>query len=207
MNPTRPRLLAIAAVALLTAARAHAIEYAQIDTSSSATTAVLVQALAAPSPGAPAPLISATYARWDSGDATAAGIVYRWSLGGDTQHWVVGAGVGVNDFHDRADPAAGHDTRSSARLQSEWYGPVPGGTYYALAQASSFRGSWLATAQYAPSAWPVAAEWSRYHERGYQATNLGLRIALGSPRWFLRVGNTRAEGESHPYIGIAYNGF
>ena len=53
----------------------------------------------------------------------------------------------------------------------------------------------------------LALEWSRYHERGYQATNVGVRIALGSPRWFLRVGNNHAEGESRPYIGIAYNGF
>ncbi len=207
MKPTRYCALALAAAALCAASSAQAIEYAQLDTSSSATTAVLVHALGASSPDTPAPLVSATYARWDTGDATAAGIVYRWSVGGDTHHWVVGAGAGINDFHDRADPAARHDTRSSARVQSEWYGPAPGGTYYVLAQASSFRGSWLATAQYAPSGLPVAVEWSRYHERGYQATNLGLRFALGSPRWFLRAGNTRADGESRPYIGIAYNGF
>ena len=69
-----------------------------------------------------------------------------------------------------------------------------------------FRGSWLGAAHYAPTGLP-ALEWSRYHERGYQATNLGLSIALGSSRWSVRVGNTRAEGQSQPYIGIAYNGF
>lgn len=206
MNPTRLRALALHAAALLAATSAHAIEYAQLDTSSSATTAVLVHALGA-STERPAPLVSATYARWDTGEATAAGVVYRWSVGGDTHRWVLGAGVGINDLHDRATPGAGHDTRSSARLQSEWFGPAPAGTYYALAQASTFRGSWLATAQYAPAGLPVAVEWGRYHERGYQATNLGLRIALGASRWFLRVGNTRADDASHPYIGIAYNGF
>jgi hypothetical protein len=207
LKPTRSRaFIALAAAALGAASSAHAVEYAQLDTSSAATTAVLVHAIGSSSAATPAPLISATYARWDTGDATAAGIVYRWSVGGDTHNWVVGAGAGINDFHDRADPAAGHDTRSSARLQSEWYGPAPGGGYYALAQASSFRGSWLATAQYAPTGLP-ALEWSRYHERGYQATNIGLRIALGASRWFVRVGNTRAEGKSQPYIGIAYNGF
>ena len=210
MNQTPLRLLAtltMVATALFGATNAQAIEYAQLDTSSSATSAVLVHAIGTSTADRPAPLISATYARWSTGAATAAGAVYRWSVGGDTHHWVVGAGLGVNDFHDRGDPDAGHDTRSSARLQSEWDGPMPGGRYYALAQTSTFRGSWLAVAQYAPTGWPVALEASRYHERGYQSTNLGVRLALGSTHWFLRAGQTRAEGESHPYIGIAYNGF
>jgi hypothetical protein len=207
LNPKHLRAPALAALALLGAANAHAIEYAQLDTSSSATTVVLVHALGPSSADAPAALLSASYVRWSTGDATAAGYTYRWALAGSTHQWIVGAGAGINDFHSRSDADAGHDTRPSARLQSEWQGPAPGGTYYALAQASSFRGSWLATAQYAPSAVPVALEWSRYHERGYQATNVGVRIALGSPRWFLRVGNNHAEGESRPYIGIAYNGF
>jgi hypothetical protein len=199
--------LAMALSALLGAATAQAIEYAQLDTASNATSAVLVHALGASTAERPAPLLSANYARWSGGEAAAAAAVYRWSIGGDTHHWTVGAGLGVNDLHDRDGPDAGHDTRSSARLQSEWDGPVPGGRYYALAQASTFRGSWLAVAQYAPAGWPVALEASRYHERGYQATNLGASFALGSTRWFLRAGNTHAEGVSRPYIGIAYNGF
>jgi hypothetical protein len=93
------------------------------------------------------------------------------------------------------------------RAQSEWSGPIAGGDYYVLLQGSSFRGSWLAAAQYAPGGWPVAFELSRYHERGYQATTAGLRIALGGSKWFLRVGNNRSQGDSQPYIGIAYNGF
>ena len=207
MNPKPLRAAALAVLALFGAGHARAIEYAQLDTSSSATTAVLVHALGASTADAPAALLSATYARWSTGSAAAAGYTYRWALAGPTHQWIVGAGAGINDFHSRGGADSGHDTRLSARLQSEWQGPAPGGSYYALAQASSFRSSWLATAQYAPSGLPVALEWSRYHERGYQATNVGVRIALGSPRWFLRVGNNHAEGESRPYIGIAYNGF
>ena len=206
MNSTRP-CAALVTAALLGATNAHAIDYAQLDTSSSATTVVLVHALGDTSADKPAPLISATYARWSTGSATAAGYAYRWSVGGDAHRWVLGAGVGVNDFRSRSGQAPQHETGPSARFQSEWYGPAAGGTYYALVQASSFRDSWLATAQYAPSGLPISVEWSRYHERGYQATNLGLRIATGVPKWFVRIGNTDADGKSRPYIGIAYNGF
>jgi hypothetical protein len=206
-NPSSPRAARVAATLLLAAAHARAIEYAQIDTSEAATTAVLVHALGSSTAEKPAALLSATYARWDTGHAAAAGYTYRWNVTGDVHHWVVGLGAGVNEFrsNDSANPQ--HATRLSARAQSEWFGPTIGGDYYVLLQGSSFRGSWLAAAQYAPSGWPIAAELSRYHERGYQATNAGVRIALGSSKWFLRVGNNRSEGKSQPYIGIAYNGF
>ena len=198
---------ALAAAALLGATNARAIDYAQLDTSSSATTVVLVHALGDSTAERPAPLLSATYARWSSGSATGFGYTYRWAVAGDAHRWVVGAGVGLNDFRSRSDTNPEHETRPSARAQSEWQGPVAGGNYYVLLQASSFRGSWLATGQYAPANLPVALELSRYHERDYQATNIGLRIAIGVPKWYVRVGNTRADGESRPYIGIAYNGF
>ena len=192
---------------MLCAAHAHAIEYAQLDTSEAATTAVLVHALGSGSAERPAALLSATYARWDTGHAAAAGYTYRWNVGGDVHQWVVGIGAGVNEFRSGQGAGAEHATRASARAQSEWFGPTIGGDYYVLLQGSSFHGSWLAAAQYAPSGWPVAVELSRYHERGYQATNVGVRLALGASKWFLRVGNNRSEGVSHPYIGIAYNGF
>lgn len=200
------RVVFVAAVLLL-AANAHALEYAQLDTSESATTAVLVHALGSGSAERPAALLSATYARWDSGHAAAAGYTYRWKLTGDAHQWIVGAGAGVNEFRSRDAANPEHDVRLSARVQSEWFGPAPGGNYYVLLQGSSFRGSWLATAQYAPGGWPVAFEVSRYHERGYQATNAGVRIALGGSKWFVRLGNNRSEGRSQPYVGIAYNGF
>ena len=199
---------ALAALATLpAAARADWIDYAQAETSSSATTFVLVSAFGAGDAARPAPLVSATYVRWSTGEAAAVGYSHRWALVGGTHSWLVGAGVGANSFRSRAVGDEQHDAALSARLQSEWSGPAPGGSYYALAQASSYRGSWLAVAQYSPSALPVAAEWSRYHERNYQSTSLGVRVALGASRWFVRLGATRADNESNPYIGIAYNGF
>lgn len=207
LNLPSPRAAFVAASLLFGAAQAHAIEYAQVDTSESATTAVLVHALGASTAERPAALLSATYARWDTGHAAAAGYTYRWNLTGGAHQWVVGLGLGVNEFRSRdgADPQ--HDVRASLRAQSEWSGPIAGGDYYVLLQGSSFRGSWLAAAQYAPSGWPLAVELSRYHERGYQATNAGVRIALGTSKWFLRLGNNRSEGRSQPYVGLAYNGF
>lgn len=202
-----PRPALAAASLLLAAVQVHAIEYAQIDTSSSATTAVLVHALGSSTAESPAALLSATYARWDTGHAAAAGYTYRWNVTGGAHQWIVGLGAGVNEFRSRDPGNPQHVTRLSARAQSEWSGPTVGGDYYVLLQGSSFRGSWLAAAQYAPTGWPVAVELSRYHERGYQATNAGVRIALGASKWFLRVGNNRSEGDSQPYIGLAYNGF
>lgn len=196
--------LAVAPVAV----HAAWIDYAQADTSSAATTVVLVSAVGNSStPTSPAGLVTAGYTRWDTGEAGGVGYVYRWSLTGGPHHWLVGVGAGVNGYRSRV---AGDDDRESAlsgRLQSEWDGPAPGGSYYVLAQASTFRETWLAIAQYSPTGLPVSAEAMHYHERGYQSTGLGLRIAVGVPRWYLRIGATRAVGETQPYIGIAYNGF
>ena len=189
------------------AGRAEWIDYAQAETSASATTFVLVSAVGASDAARPAPLVSATYARWSTGEAGGAGYTQRWTVAGDTHRWLIGAGVGANIFRSRAAGDEQHESALSARLQSEWSGPAPGGAYYALAQASSFRGSWLATAQYTPSGLPLAVEWTRYHERNYQATSVGVRIATGAARWFVRVGVTHAEGESRPYVGVAYNAF
>jgi len=203
---TRPLALALFA-SLPLAAHADWIDYAQAETSSAATGFVIVSAVGADSATQPAPIVSANFVRWHTGEAGSLGYVYRWSLTSDPHRWLVGAGAGINSFHNRGSGGDPSETRPSARLQSEWLGPAPAGNYYALAQASTFHSSWLLAAQYAPSALPVAAEWTRYHERGYQATSVGARISLGVPRWFVRVGTTRANGEYTPYIGIAYNGF
>lgn len=188
-------------------AHAAAIDYAQADTSESATTVVLVSAVGAGDAARPAPLVSANFTRWSSGEAAGIGYVHRLAVAGDVHRWVLGAGLGANAFRSRAAGDEQRESAVSARLQSEWFGPAPGGSYYALAQASSFRASWLATAQYTPAALPGAIEWTRYHERGYQATSVGVRLTLGAPRWFVRLGVTHAEGESRPYIGLAYNAF
>jgi len=208
LNAFLRRCVAIAALATLPAvAQADWVDYAQVDTSSSATTVVLVRAVGAADAAMPAPLVSATYVRWSTGEAAGIGYTHRWTMAGDAHRWLLGAGAGANTFRSRAPGNEQHESGLSARLQSEWFGSAPGGSYYALAQASSFRGSWLATAQYSPSALPLSVEWTRYHERDYQATSAGVRVGTGVPAWFVRLGVTRAEGESHPYIGIAYNGF
>jgi hypothetical protein len=208
LNLTLIRRLALAGLmSTAPTAQAVGIDYAQADTASNATNGVVVSALGPTDTATPPPLVSATYARWSSGEAASIGYVYRWALPGEDHRWFVGAGFGANTFRNRASSTDHDDAALSARLQSEWLGPAPGGNYYGLIQAASFRSTWLATAQYAPSGLPVSPEWTRYHERGYQSTSLGLRISLGVPRWFLRVGMIRAEGESRPYVGIAYNAF
>jgi hypothetical protein len=200
--------VALVTLAILAAtARADAIDYAQADVSSSATTIVLVGAVGTGEDARPAPIVSASYTRWDSGEAGGAGFVYRWALPLETQHWLIGAGVGVNANRSWAPADEESDSALALWLQSEWFGPAPGGSYYALARASSYRETWLATAQYAPAGLPISAEWTRYHERGYQATSIGVRVATGLARWFVRVGVTRGNGETSPYLGVVYNAF
>jgi len=207
LHSLRP-LAAAAALALLpAAAMAQVVDFAQIDTSSDASTLVLVRALPRSTTAAPAPLLSATATRWSSGEAVAIGYVYRWTLVEGAQQWVLGAGAGANTFRSRAEGDASHESALSARVQLEGSGPAPGGSYYALAQASSFRSAWFGLLQYSPSGWPLTIEWSRYHEATYQATGVGLRVAIGVPNWFVRVGATRADGRTRPFVGVVYNGF
>jgi hypothetical protein len=202
------RSVALAALGLLPASgRAEWVDYAQADVSSSATTVVIVGAVGTGDDANPAPIVSASYTRWSSGEAGGAGFVYRWALPLQTQHWLLGAGVGVNANRSWAPADVESESALAVWLQSEWFGPVPGGTYYALARASSYRETWLATAQFSPSDLPVSAEWTRYHEHGYQATSVGLRVATGIARWFVRLGVTRGNGETGPYVGVVYNGF
>jgi len=202
------RLALVALLGTPVATHAEWIDYAQADTSSSATTGVIVSALGPNSAASPAPLITVGYARWSSGEAAGIGAVYRWALTDQPHQWLVGAGIGVNSFRNRGTNSEEDEAAIAGRVQSEWLGPAWGGNYYVLAQAATFRQTWLATASYLPGGdVPLAPEWTRYHESGYQATSLGLRISIGVPRWFLRVGVTRAEGDTTPYIGVAYNAF
>lgn len=202
----RPLATAVV-VALPAAAVAQLVDFAQADTSSNASTLVLVRELPRTGTSEPAPLISATAVRWDNGDAQAIGYVYRWKLTDGPHQWLVGAGAGANAFHSRAPGDHRKKSDLSARAQTEISGLAPGGTYYALAQASSFRSSWFATAQYMPTALPVAFEVSRYNEATYEATSAALRISIGIPHWFVRIGATRADGNTVPFFGVTYNGF
>ena len=38
-------------------------------------------------------------------------------------------------------------------------------------------------------------------------TSIGVRVATGVARWFVRLGVTRGNGETSPYVGVVYNGF
>lgn len=186
---------------------AQLVDFAQVDTSSNASVLVLARELPRTGTAEPAPLLSATAVRWDHGDAEAIGYVYRWKLTDGPHQWLVGAGAGANAFHSRADGDHRSKTDLSARGQTELSGPAPAGTYYALVQASSFRSSWFATAQYMPSALPVAFEVSRYKEASYRSVSAALRISIGIPHWYIRVGATRADGDTVPFVGVTYNGF
>jgi len=208
MNAQLRRPAALMALAMLPAAgNAQWLDYAQADISSSATTIVLVRAVGTGEDARPAPIVSGSYTRWSTGEAGGAGFVYRWALPLESQHWLLGAGVGVNANRGWAPAAEVRDSALALWLQSEWFGPVPGGSYYVLTRASSYRETWLATAQFSPADLPVSAEWTRYHEHGYQATSIGVRVATGVARWFVRLGVTSGNGETSPYLGVVYNGF
>ena len=168
---------------------------------------MLVKQIGEPAAGKPTPLVVAGYSQWDTGRSMGLGYVHRWALAGDVHRWTLGLGLGVNDFRSRDGDSADDETAASGRAQLEVEGPVAGGRYYGLIQGSTFRGSALAVAQVTPAGWPVSLEWSRYDEREYQSTQLGLRIATGIERWSVRVGANRAEGRTKAYLGVAYNGF
>lgn len=201
------RLAAIAVVAAPTLSMAQIVDFAQIDASSNASTLVLARELPRTGTAEPAPLLSLTAARWDTGEAAAIGYVYRCRLTDGPHQWLVGAGAGANTFHSRADGDRKSRSDVSARAQTELSGPAPGGAYYALAQASSFRNSWFATVQYLPTRLPIAVEVSSYNEATYHSVSTALRISIGVPHWFVRVGATRADGDTVPFFGITYNGF
>ncbi|MEO5697104.1 MAG: hypothetical protein ABIQ60_08210 [Burkholderiaceae bacterium] len=207
MNRQFFRPLGVVLLALPAASMAQIVDFAQLDRSSSSTTLVLARELPRTGTSAPAPLLSATATRWSTGEAAALGWVYRWSIADGTHRWLAGAGAGANTFRTRAANDASNESALSGRLQLEWSGPAPGGSYYALAQASSFRGAWFAVLQYSPSAQPIGFEWSRYHETTYQATSVALQMATGVPNWFVRLGAVHAEGRTRPFIGVTYNGF
>lgn len=198
--------LALAAVAG-TASAQRLVDYAQLDGSSESWTVVAVRALGDPRAAAPAPLVSATYTRWADGEAGGLGAVYRFGLPTGEHAASIGVGAGVNGYRSTAGGRIDSDTGLSGRLQAESYGPAPGGHYYVLGQASTFRNGWLATAQYDPAPWPVAFELTHYAETGYRATTAALRLAIGRSGWWLRAGAIDDTGGTRGFVGVAYNGF
>lgn len=196
------------AAAVLTPSTALAIDFAQADWAGDARSVVVVKRLGtADAGGAPLPLFSVNYARWKTGEAASMGYVLRRELTTGPHQLIGGAGVGVNHLVSGERPDRKEDFAASARLQLELQGPAPGGRYYLLGQVSSFRRSALWVSQYSLEGTPLALEGSLYHEQGYRAGSVGLRIALGQSRWYARLGTTRSNGDQRLYVGVAYNGF
>ncbi len=213
MTAHRPRPIAAAAlllaavVAATPAAAQRVLDYAQLDGSSASWTAVAVRALGDPRAADPAPLLSASYTRWADGQAGGLGAVIRFGLPIGAHAASVGVGLGVNGYRADGGGRVDDETGVSARVQAESYGPAPGGHYYVLAQGSTFRNGWLASAQYDPARWPLAFELTRSGERGYRATTAALRVALGGSGWWLRLGAINDDSGQRGFVGVAYNGF
>ncbi len=195
----------LAGLAPLCAAAAP-IDFFQLDGGSRTATVVLVKALRFSADNPAPPLISAVYSNFSTGDTAALAYTHRWSLVQGTHGVVVGLGAAANSFRNRDQPSE-DETGVSLRGQAEAYGPAPGGAYYALVQASTFRGAWLGLIQYSPTDFPVGIEMYRQTQEGYQATTTALRVATGLDRWYLRAGVVRTSGEYRPFIGVAFNGF
>lgn len=197
---------ALCAALLPTLASAQWLDYAQIEGSANNASVVLVKALRDGELTVVPALISATAARWEDGQTVAIGLTPRWELAGGEHQWLVGVGVGANSYRSRGGATLDEESSLSLRAQTEFMGPMPGGSYYALLQATTFRGGAFAAVQYSLQGTPLALETSYYRETSYHAFNLGLRFALPVDRWFVRVGATH-DDRTRVYFGVAYNGF
>lgn len=206
-HSSRHRLLGLLLLAASPAtALAQLLDFGQLDVSDETQTLVLVKALKDANPRTPDPLITAAFTNFSTGSTGSVGYMHRWAVTGGPHVFAVGAGVGANRF--RSDNGGGDDSGLSARGQAEISGPVLGGSYYGLLQVSTFRRASLALVQYNPGNTRLGVEVSRYTERGYGHTSAALRYAFDeSRRWHFRFGALRANGETNPFIGLAYNGF
>jgi hypothetical protein len=201
------KLAALIIVLVPATALAQPLDFMQIDAGRRTATLVAVKALRGMvTHPAPAPLVSAVYTDFSTGNAGSVAYTHRWAVAQGTYGFVVGVGVGANRFRSE-DAPQDDESGLSLRAQAESYGPAPAGSYYALVQASTFRNAWFAMLQYAPSQWPVAAEISRQQQVTYQATTTALRFSTGIDRWYLRVGVVRAQEEYRPFVGVTFNAF
>lgn len=200
-------VLAIAMVACPAATFAQQLlDFAQFDYSADTRTVVLVRALRSEGSTAPPPLLIATYTEWDTGSTVAVGYMHRWALTEGPHQWFVGAGAGANRF--RSDDGREKDSSLSLRAQTEFIGPLPGGSYYALLQYSTFRDGNLGLIQYNLAGSPLGFELSRYAETEHRQATVAVRYALGERRhWFARVGVTRSNGDNQFFVGVAFNAF
>ena len=198
---TAASLLALAA----TSAEASPIAYAQLDASSTDTNLVLVGTLPAIAADQPPSLVTGSAVRWRTGEALNVAVVPRWALG--ASGFTVGLGVGAAYWRSRDGAAADTESGLALRGQIEWQGALPGGRGYALLQGSTFRSAGFGTLQYALDAAPLAFEVSHYGEQGYDVSSAGLRFFIPNTRWALRAGVSHSDGDTRPYVGVAYNGF
>ena len=78
-----------------------------------------------------------------------------------------------------------------------------------LSKLSASGLAWVdgATLQYSLPSLPLALEGSRYRERSYAATSLGLRLRLGEGPWFVRAGAVRDGSGTRPFAGLSYSAF
>lgn len=196
----------LAAVLLPTAAAAAPIDFFQLDGGRDTATVVLVKALRFALDDPAPPLLSAVYSDFSTGSTGAVAYTHRWSLSPGPHGFVLGVGASGHSYRNKERPDE-DDTGVALRGQAEAYGPAPGGSYYALVQASTFRDAWFGLLQYSPSGWPVGIEVSRQYQEGYQATTTALRVATGIERWFVRAGVVRTSDEYRPFVGITFNGF
>jgi hypothetical protein len=198
-----------AASALLPAAHAAGLDFAQFEASSSSSTVVLLKALAPGSAEAPAPLVSATGTRWSDGQSVAAGAAYRWTLAIGGGHALrAGIGAGIDHFRSRAEGDSPEKTGASLRAQAEADGALGSAArYYLLAQATTFRDGWFATAQVGLNDAGAGLELSRYGDVDYHSTTAVLRLPLGAAGWTLRLGAVQDKDGRRALFGVGYNGF
>jgi len=190
-----------------TPAAADPIAYAQLDASSTDTGLILVGTLPPVATGEPTTLVTGSAVRWRTGEALNAAVVPRWTLGGADSGLTVGLGIGTAYWRNRDAATADSESALALRGQVEWQGALPGGRGYALLQASTFRSAGFATMQYTLNSAPLAFEVSHYAEQGYDVSSLGVRFFVPGTRWALRAGASHSEGDTRPFVGIAYNGF
>src|ERR1041385_7452353 len=196
-------IVAVAGWPVAVSAQNQSLDFAQVDISSDTKTGVVVKALHGLAQPNPDPLLSAAYTKWTDGWSANVGGVYRWALTSGDHKWLLRAGAGV----DRFVGVDGDKNAISARAQTELSGPAPGGSYYALAQASTFRHGFLGLGQYSIANTPIAFEASYYTETSHHHTTLAAMYALDSKKqWFVRAGAILSDRD-RPFIGIAYNGF
>jgi len=190
-----------------TPAAADPISYAQFDASSTDILLILVSTLPPVAANEPTTLVTGSAVRWRTGEALNVALVPRWALGGAESGLTVGLGIGAAYWRNRDAATADSESALALRGQIEWQGALPAGRGYALLQASTFRSAGFATMQYTLNSAPLAFEVSHYAEQGYDVSSLGVRFFVPGTRWALRAGASHSEGDTRPFVGIAYNGF